>query len=311
VIGRYDARWASVAAISFAFALACSDGASRWILKEAERSAMDPPGVDDAGAPDAGEPDAGAPDAGEPGVDDAGAPDAGDAAISSDAASDAAAALPDPELFASVCAPQVAIDNRTASGRGALFDEAFPEPDDALLQAAKQVCALLYKVPDEVPMSPPIVLVIEDFYGIGEIGITAPVIYIRLSSLHMQSVAAAGDSVREAVEGSLHYLLAIDYELDDENPAAVRWVTEGIAFWVRYRAGYASHAERRAGGAPTDDYKTTGFFFEWLDRTYPDAVYLLNQSLDPADDVAWSEDVFEQITGKDLATLWSDYQASL
>jgi hypothetical protein len=155
------------------------------------------------------------------------------------------------------------------------------------------------------------VLVIEDFYGIGEIGITAPVIYIRLSSLRMQSVAEAGESVREDVIGSLHYLLAIDYELDDENPGAVRWVTEGIAAFVRYRAGHASIAERSAGGSPREDAKTAGFFLDWLDDTYPDAVYRLNQSLDPDDQVAWSERVFVEITGKDLATLWNDYQRTL
>jgi hypothetical protein len=288
VIRRSGAWWASVVAACSAFA--CGDGTSRWILEQVDSGAAS---LDGGALPEA----------------DAGAADSG--AADTDAASDSGAPLRDPQLFANACDPQISVDNRTADGRGALFDQAFPMPGQAVRQTAMQVCALLYERPDEVPPSPPIVLVIEDFYGIGEIGITAPEIHIRLSSLRMQSVAAEGGSVRDDVVGSLHYLLAIDYELDDENPGTVRWVTEGIAFWVRYRAGYASLGERTPGGSPTDDYKTAGFFFDWLDRSYPNAVYHLNQSLDPEDDIAWSARVFEQITGKSLATLWSDYQASL
>lgn len=284
MIRRSGAWWASVVAACGAFA--CGDGTSRWILEQVDSSAAS----EDAGAP--GDADAG----------DAEAP------VPSD---DAGAMLRDPELFAIACDPQISIDNRTADGLGALFDQAFPMPGDTMRQIARQVCALLYETPDEVPPSPPIALLIEDFYGIGEVSINAPVIIMRLSSLRMQSVASAGGSVRDDVVGSLHFLLAIDYELDDENPGTVRWVTEGIAFWVRYRAGYASIDERRPGGRPTDDYKNAGFFFDWLDRSYPNAVYRLNQSLDPEDDVAWSERVFEQITGKTLAVLWSDYQATL
>jgi hypothetical protein len=266
--------------------VACSDGTSRWILKQGDEHA----GSSDAGA-----------------ARTAAAADR-DAAIEF---ADGGGLLADPEAFSSVCSPQVAIDNRTADGRGAVFDQTFPQPTQLVVETAKRVCAALYKRPEQVPASPPIVLVIEDFYGIGEIGITAPVIYIRLSSLRMESTAAAGQSVRDDVTGALHYLLSIDYELDDENPAQVRWITEGIAAFVRYRAGYTSLSERAAGGSPSDDYKTTGFFFDWMDREYPESVYRLNQSLDPSDGVAWSEHVFVDLTGHDLDTLWTRYQASL
>jgi hypothetical protein len=292
MISRAGARWAAVAGACVTFA--CSDGTSRWILEETAPAVVE----QDAATTDAGpalEGDAGEGMAGE----DGGSADAG-------------VPLPDPEPFATACAPQITVDNRTADGRGALFDEALPLPGESMLEIGKQVCALLYQTPDEVPATPPIVLVVEDFYGIGEVGISGPVIYMRLSSLHMQSVAEAGQSVRDDVTGSLHYLLAIYFELRDENPGAVRWVTEGIAFWVRYRAGYASLAQRTAGGDPRrDDYKVAGFFFDWLERTHPGALYLLNQRLDPDDGEPWSERAFEQITGKDLPTLWNEYQATL
>jgi hypothetical protein len=266
--------------------LACGDGSSRWILR---RSAVEPAD---------------------------GSPQGADASTVSDAASDAGddasiEPLPDADAFTQACSPEVSVDNLTADGNGALFDRAFPEPEEALVEIAKQVCALLYKEPHEVPASPPIVLVIDDFFGIGEIGITAPVIYIRLSSLHMQSAAAEGKDVRAEIAGDLHYLLAIDYELDDEDPSSVRWVLEGIAAWTRYRAGYTPIDERLPGGNPIDDPKTAGFFFDWLDRTYPDAIYRLNQSLDPTDGVRWSEHIFETISGRDLNALWSAYQDTL
>jgi hypothetical protein len=294
VVDRFVAWWLSVAVACGA--PACS-GRSGWILQEGAAGAP-PPAVDGGGI-----------DANAPGpVDD----DADGSAEPADAAAgDSGSTARNPEDFASVCAPQIAFDNRTANGRGALFDQAFPAPGDAVREIARQVCAILYKTPDEVPLSPPLVLIIEDFYGIGDVTITGSVVYMRLSSLRMQSVAEAGQSVRDDVTGSLLYMLAIDYELDDENPGAVSWVTEGIAAFVRYRAGYTSRAERRAGGSPYDDSKATGFFFDWLDRTYPDAVYRLNQSLDPDDQRAWSERVFVDMTGKDLPALWSDYQRSL
>lgn len=280
------ARWIASTALGLG-CLACGDGSSGWILR---RSAV---GSADGGAQPA------------------------DASAASDAAIDASdddaemAELPDADVFTEACSPEVSVDNLTADGNGALFDEAFPAPEAALVEIAKQVCALLYKEPHEVPASPPIVLVIDDFFGIGEIGITAPVIYIRLSSLHMQSAAAEGKDVRAEIAGDLHYLLAIDYELDDENPSAVRWVLEGIAAWTRYRAGYTSIDERLRGGSPIDDPKTAGFFFDWLERAYPDAIYQLNQSLDPNDGIQWSERVFETITGRDLNALWDEYQDTL
>jgi hypothetical protein len=287
VLGR---RWVLAAVIGACALLgAACDGTSRWILKQDAGQTI---GTRDAEAPV---------DAGPSAERDA------DMAL----AGDAGGLLGDPEAFSGVCSPQVTIDNRTADGRGAVFDQTFAEPTKLVVETAKRVCAALYERPEQAPRSPPIVLVIEDFYGIGEIGITAPVIYIRLSSLRMESTAAAGQSVRDDVTGALHYLLAIDYELDDENPAQVRWITEGIAAFVRYRAGFTPLSERAAGGSPSDDYKTTGFFFDWMDREYPGAVYRLNQSLDPNDGVAWSEHVFVDLTGHDLDTLWTRYQASL
>jgi hypothetical protein len=298
VVGRFVAWWVSVAVACGG--LGCS-GRSAWILQEAAAGA--PGTAVDAGGVEGGV-EASTPDPLEVDAD-------GGVEIADAAAADAGSPVRNPEDFAAVCAPQIAFDNRTANGRGALFDQAFPAPGDAVREIARQVCAILYKTPEEVPLSPPIVLIIEDFYGIGDVSITGPVIYMRLSSLRMQSVAEAGQSVRDDVTGSLLYMLAIDYELDDENPGTVRWVTEGIAAFVRYRAGHTSLAERRPGGGPRDDYKATGFFFDWLDRTYPDAVYRLNQSLDPDDQREWSERVFVEITGKDLPALWSDYQRSL
>jgi hypothetical protein len=280
--------WASVAAACVAFAAACGDGTAGWILRhEGARGTAD--------GHDAARRDGGALDA--------------DAALAS--RGDAGALLGEPSAFRGVCSPDVTLDNRTASGNGALFDRTFPDPKAIVDETAQRVCATLYKAPAEVPQSPPIMLVIDDFYGIGEISITPSVVYIQLSSLRMQSTAAAGQSVRDDVVGALHYSLAIDYELHDENPAAVRWVTEGIAGYVRIRGGYTPISERAAGGGPMDDSKTTGFFLDWLDRTYPLAVYRLNQSLNPDDGVEWSQQVFHQITGKDLMTLWNDYQATL
>src|SRR5882672_6874905 len=167
---RRSGTMAWIAAACVSFGCGCSDGTSRWILKQ--QAARD-------GA-----------------VSDHDAATGNDGGLIDDAAiaprSRAGALLGNPADFVSVCSPQVSVDNLTANGRGALFDKTFADPTTLVVETAHRVCATLYKNAGEAPRSPPVELVIDDFYGIGEISITAPVIYIRLSSLRMQSTADAG-----------------------------------------------------------------------------------------------------------------------
>jgi Peptidase of plants and bacteria len=217
----------------------------------------------------------------------------------------------EPADFAAACSPALRVENRTASGSGKLFGDNFAQPTAFVQDTARRVCALLYKTPSEVPRVRPITLIIDELDPPGAIGAAASGVQIELSSRHMQRVADAGGDVRSEIAGILYYLIGTDYTLDDEDPAAVSWLISGIGDWVRYRAGYTVLSRRKRGGDVRAGQTTTAFFLAWLDDTYPDAVYDLNQSLDPEDGSSWSEQTFRTISGKSLDQLWSDYQASL
>eukprot|EP00842_Homolaphlyctis_polyrhiza_P002964 jgi/Hompol1/3669/HPOL_006706-RA len=50
------------------------------------------------------------------------------------------------------------------------------------------------------------------------------------------------------------------------------WWIEGIADWIRLRAGLAArHWKQTKGGSWTDGYSTTGYFLEWIE-THVDGV---------------------------------------
>ena len=62
------------------------------------------------------------------------------------------------------------------------------------------------------------------------------------------------------------------------------------------------------GGNYDDSSKSAARLFEYLTSQDPDFVYRLNQRLETG---PWSDEVFVELTGSDLATLWADYQATL
>jgi hypothetical protein len=274
------------AAFALVFALGCGDGTSGWILTE--NTPIGP------GAPDSGV----TRDAGRDVLFEAGIPPPG--------------RFPrDPEDFGDVCSPELTVQNRTSDGNWRLFRDAFPDLPEFMLATTKRCCALLYKTPNEVPRTRHLTLVIEDFQGAGYMQDDGDQTFIRLSAVYMRNVVTYGGSVRGEVGGILHYLVGIDYSWHNENPDAVRWLSQGIGEWVRHQANQGALNRRRPGGHWTDGYETTGYFLDWLTERYPDGVYLLNKSLDPRDGVYWDERAFEYITGQTLPELWNAYQQSI
>lgn len=83
---------------------------------------------------------------------------------------------------------------------------------------------------------------------------------------------------------------------------------EGIADWVRLKAGYAPpHWTREAGGEWDAGYQTTGYFLEWLEREHgKEAVVKINESLRLEE---YDEEVFwKRLFGKHVRGLWADYK---
>jgi hypothetical protein len=274
-----------VAACCFGVALGCADGTAGWILVENE-----PIGAIGA---------------------DSGTNPAADGGVPFEAGVTPPGRFPrNPDDFAGVCSPELSVQNRTNDNNWRLFRDAFPDLPEFVLATTKRCCALLYKMPSEVPRTRHLSLVIEDFQGAGYMQDSGDQTTIQLSADYMRYVANYGGSVRAEMAGILYYLVAIDYSFKNEDPNYTRWLTQGIGEWARHQAGQGALDKRRPGGTWTDGYETTGYFLDWLTEQYPDAVYRLNKSLDQRDGVYWDERVFEYITGQPLPGLWNAYQAS-
>ena len=96
-------------------------------------------------------------------------------------------------------------------------------------------------------------------------------------------------------------------------------LVEGLADFVRIRAGHHRMNRRVAGGAWTEPYTTSGFFFSWLagpgglqrdgrERADPDIGWAINVAMRGSE---FREQVFMERLGADVDTLWPEYQDAL
>jgi hypothetical protein len=86
---------------------------------------------------------------------------------------------------------------------------------------------------------------------------------------------------------------------------------EGIADWVRLKAGYAPpHWKRHSDGNWDSGYERTGYFLEWLEEEHGhDIVRKINEGLRGC---TYEEDKFwNNCCGKSVRRLWDDYRDHL
>ena len=203
--------------------------------------------------------------------------------------------------FDDVCSPRVVVDNENPTGAGAGFAQAVPDPQPFIQMITRQLCEILYRKPDE-PRAPGMVtLRVYDFDGVANAGGGT----INLSTRHLAKYRGA--ALKEEITGVLVHEATHLYQYNDGPGGLI----EGIADFVRIEAGHHSINRRTRGGNWDDGYTTTGFFLSWLDDQYPDFGYKLNLKLTRDDNQRWSDQVFEDLTGKDVDTLWQEYQATL
>jgi hypothetical protein len=94
---------------------------------------------------------------------------------------------------------------------------------------------------------------------------------------------------------------------------APSWVAEGLADFVRFRIGGSTYSSRSHGGSYTDGYNATGFFFDWIDRTWPGSIRAMNIEMGVSQraQTPWQIlDWFTRTTGKNVDALWTQYQKS-
>ncbi|KAI5124126.1 hypothetical protein M0805_000939 [Coniferiporia weirii] len=84
---------------------------------------------------------------------------------------------------------------------------------------------------------------------------------------------------------------------------------EGIADYVRLKAGFSPPHWQKGGNKWDEGYQTTGYFLEWIEDTYGhDFVRKLNGAMR---EQKYSPDVFRELTGEGVDALWKLYKLSL
>ncbi|KAJ1295021.1 hypothetical protein BS78_01G191300 [Paspalum vaginatum] len=113
--------------------------------------------------------------------------------------------------------------------------------------------------------------------------------------------------VRAEVTGVLYHETVHVWQWGLQDYDAHWWVYEGIADFVRLRAGYApAHWVRPGQGGSWDKgYDVTARFLDYCDSLRPGFVAVLNAKLKNG----YSDDYFVQILGKCVQELWLEYKA--
>lgn len=214
-------------------------------------------------------------------------------------------------IAARKCNPKIEFQNDAADGDGAMFDKVIPDPVTLLEGIACQVCTTLYRDPAEVTRNPATIrLRVYDFEGVANAGGGN----INLSSRHVANYRDPDDALFEFIGVLLHESTHL-YQFDGGGGALV----EGMADFVRIRAGHHRMNRRTRGGAWTDAYTTSGFFFSWLAgpgglqsdgraKADPDIGWAINRAMRGD---SFDEQVFVERLGKDVDALWQEYQDAL
>jgi hypothetical protein len=213
-------------------------------------------------------------------------------------------------IEAGKCDPEIEFQNDEADGDGAMFDEVIPDAVATMKEVACRVCTILYRDPDEVTRNPPTIrLRIYDFDGVANAGGGN----INFSTRHIANYDEPEDARFEFVGVLIHEVTHL-YQWNDGGGGLV----EGMADFVRIRAGHHRMSRRSPGGAWTDAYTTSGFFFSWLagpgglqedgrEPPDPDIGWAINQQMNGS----WSEQVFEERLGETVDALWDEYQQAI
>ncbi|KAL6641237.1 hypothetical protein ACP70R_019418 [Stipagrostis hirtigluma subsp. patula] len=193
----------------------------------------------------------------------------------------------------------------TASGTpgGQRFDQAVGV--DYAKQVLSDASAFIWSTfnqPDPADRRPvdAVTLVVEDIGGVA---------YTSGSDIHLSAQYVGGYSgdVKTEVTGVLYHETAHVWQWGLQDYGAHPGVFEGIADFVRLKAGYApGHWVQPGQGDKWDQgYDVTARFLDYCDSLHSGFVAELNAKLKDG----YSDDYFVQILGKSAQDLWQDYKA--
>lgn len=193
------------------------------------------------------------------------------------------------------------------------FDALGQDPEPVIQEIGRGVCHILYREPAEVRNATHLKLIIEyDPNGVAWKAGDGADIEVGISTAHLNNIKNEGRDVAYEIKGILYHEMTHMYQHDDSDRDGVPLgIIEGIADFVRLHSGYpATHWSKDPGGAWDDGYTKTAYFLDWIEGTHPDFVHRLNLSMDERDNVQWTEQEFQNITGQNVDQLWSEYQSS-
>jgi hypothetical protein len=191
----------------------------------------------------------------------------------------------------------VFVNQDPASAGGKRFADTIADPEAFIKERAKQDCLILYDDPANVKRISQITLTIESpGNGVAATG-------GNRTGFSATYIAGFGGNIQTEING----VIAHEFTHVYQNNRGPGWMIEGMADYVRFKAGFFTLAQRRKGGNFDGSYRTTGFFLAWLDEQYPNFSRKLNQAMKTAAD----QTTFQTLTGKPVETLWSEYQAAI
>lgn len=210
-------------------------------------------------------------------------------------------------------APVIDFKSYDNTSKGALFEQALPNVEEEAAAIIRKVCSILYENPNDIRMGPKkIHIMVRDEGGVAYAGGNRVEGEIVISSQYLNNVNNSTTPLRREIIGILYHELTHLYQYDDNAYSQISYLVEGMADAVRFEVGYHDRYAEPVGGMWNEGYGVTGNFFRWIDEhKYRGFIKKMNASLDPFDGESWNEGIFQQLTGEDVLSLWSQYQISL
>lgn len=127
---------------------------------------------------------------------------------------------------------------------------------------------------------------------------------IHVSAEYISGIASSRK--RQEIMGVLVHEMVHCWQWNAEG-SAPGGLIEGIADWVRLRAGLSPpHWKKEAGGDWDAGYQHTGYFLDWLEEKYGDGtVVAINKALKEG---GYKEETFwKKRFGTSVKSLWAEY----
>jgi hypothetical protein len=130
---------------------------------------------------------------------------------------------------------------------------------------------------------------------------------IQLGAQSVAEINGDADTVKEAVNGVLYHEATHVWQWGLQDYGKKSGLFEGIADYVRLKAGLApGHWVKPGQGDRWDQgYDVTARFLDYCDSLKPGFVAQLNSKMKGG----YTDDFFAQILGKNVQQLWQDYKA--